>query len=92
MGLDQTPPLAALEDTLSHASATSIHPAQFQLLKRRLYPGYRRYRRNWQALYDFYSGASTRRRSAASVAEVATTDHSICTLSNIAFRVIAVGL
>lgn len=62
MGFDGTPPLGALEDTLAHASLVSAHPALYQLLKRRLFPGFARYRRNWQALYDFYSGAARSRR------------------------------
>lgn len=54
--VDMMPPLDALNDALQQASVVSAHPAQYQLLKRGLYPGARRYRRNWKALYDFHYG------------------------------------
>eukprot|EP00892_Ulva_mutabilis_P010420 jgi/Ulvmu1/7750/UM039_0058.1 len=56
IGVDARPPLAALHDTLDHSSATSAHPLMFPLLRLGLYPGLRRYRRNWDALYNFQCG------------------------------------
>eukprot|EP00892_Ulva_mutabilis_P006220 jgi/Ulvmu1/3970/UM181_0004.1 len=55
IGVDAKPPVV-LEDTLEHASATSAHPLMFPLLRLGLYPGFRRYRRNWDALYNFHCG------------------------------------
>ena len=50
-------PVEALMDTLTQASATSAHPALHRLLRWGLFPGFRRYRRNWSALYAFHCGA-----------------------------------
>eukprot|EP00892_Ulva_mutabilis_P006221 jgi/Ulvmu1/3971/UM181_0005.1 len=54
IGVDARPPIAALHDTLDHSSATAAHPLMFPLLRLGLYPGFRRYRRNWDALYNFH--------------------------------------
>ena len=51
------PPLKEFNDVMTHANAVSAHPAQFALLKRRLYPGYRKFRHNFDVLYQFHCGA-----------------------------------
>eukprot|EP00892_Ulva_mutabilis_P004477 jgi/Ulvmu1/2400/UM133_0001.1 len=54
LGTEQIAPLDALEDTMEQVTAVAAHPLHYQLLRRGLLPGYRRYRRNWQALHDYH--------------------------------------
>ena len=51
------PPLKEFNSVMSHANTVSAHPAQFALLKRGLYPGYRQFRHNFDVLYKFHCGA-----------------------------------
>ena len=74
MGVDRRPPVRVLEDTLEHSSATSALPIIFPLLRCRLYPGYRRYRRNFDALYAFQCGAL---RSRVRPPRAATVSHRV---------------
>lgn len=54
--VDMTPPMAAFSDCLAHASSIAAHPAMLPLMRCGLYPGRRRYRRNFDTLYAFHEG------------------------------------
>ena len=56
MEVDIIPPMAVFTDCLAHASSVAAHPLQFSLLCLGLYPGRRRYRRNFETLYNFHKG------------------------------------
>ena len=58
MEVDIIPPMAAFMDCLAHASSVAAHPLQYPLMRLGLYPGRRRYRRNFDTLYKFHKGAS----------------------------------
>eukprot|EP00892_Ulva_mutabilis_P006218 jgi/Ulvmu1/3969/UM181_0003.1 len=51
--VDRVLPAAAMHDVLQQIEEVAAHPVQYALLRRRLYPGYRRYRRNFKTLYKF---------------------------------------
>ena len=55
--VDIMPRMDVIADALDHANTVAAHPLQFRLLRRGLTPGYRRYRRNFDHLYEFHKGA-----------------------------------
>ena len=57
LGTEEMAPLDTLADAMHHITTVGGHHLHFQLLKRGLLPGYRRYRRNWKTLHDYHCRA-----------------------------------
>ena len=55
--VDLVLPAKIMHDIMEQIEEVGAHPLQYHLLKRGLYPGHRRYRQNFEALYKFNCGA-----------------------------------